>query len=61
MTVTLEFEPELEQRLLTQAREHGVSVNAYIQEIVRKQVRVAAAPQLQRGRSPSCRSVILAR
>jgi hypothetical protein len=52
MTVTLELEPELEQGLLTQAHERGVSVNAYLQEIVSKQVRAAAAPPAPKGEIP---------
>lgn len=52
MTVTIDLNPELEQGLLAQARERGVSLNAYLQEIVSKQVRVASAPAIPNGAAP---------
>ncbi len=41
MTVTLDLNPKIEQGLLAQASERGVSLAFYLQEIVSKQVRVA--------------------
>ncbi len=43
MTITLDLNPEIEQGLLAQARERGVSLDDYLQEIVSKQALVAAA------------------
>ena len=43
MTVTLELNPEIEEGLLAQARERGVSLHAYLQEIMARQARVASA------------------
>jgi hypothetical protein len=42
MTVTIDLKPEIEQGLLAQARERGVSLDAYVQEIVSQQVHSAA-------------------
>ena len=42
MRVTLDLNPDIEQGLLTQARERGISVSDYLQEIVSQQVRNAA-------------------
>lgn len=48
MTVTIDLNPELEQDLLAQARERGVSVSDYLRDIISKQVRdpgVKATPK----------------
>jgi hypothetical protein len=50
MTVTLELNPEIEQGLLAQARERGVSLGDYLQEIVSKQARAAASPAVGSGK-----------
>jgi hypothetical protein len=52
MTVTIDLNPEIEHRLLAQARERGVSVDTYLQEIVSKQVRVASTPAVADGTAP---------
>jgi len=39
MTVTLDLNPEVENGLLAQARERGISLGDYIQEIVAGQAR----------------------
>jgi hypothetical protein len=44
MTFTLNLDPEVEQQLLAQARERGVSLDAFLQEIVSQQARVARLP-----------------
>ena len=44
MTVTLDLKPDIEQELLAQARERGVSLDNYIQEIVSRQVRDTVTP-----------------
>jgi hypothetical protein len=49
MTVTLDLNPEVEQGLLALARERGVSLDAYLQEIVSKQVRGTAPPVAAKG------------
>ncbi len=41
MTVTLDLNPEIEQDLVAQARERGISVSDYLQDIVSRQVRDA--------------------
>ena len=43
MTVTLDLNPELEQRLLDQARERGISLGDYLEEIVAGQAWCVAA------------------
>ncbi|MGA2581150.1 MAG: hypothetical protein ABSH24_34730 [Bryobacteraceae bacterium] len=43
MTITLDLDPEIEKGLLTQARERGISLGDYLQEIVAGQARGAAA------------------
>lgn len=42
MTVTLDLNPEVEQGLLALARERGVSLDAYLQDLVSQQVRLEA-------------------
>jgi hypothetical protein len=51
MTVTLELNPEFEQGLLAQARERGVSLDAYLQEIIARQVRAASGSRAA-GKGP---------
>ncbi len=53
--------PEFEQGLLAQARESGISLDAYLQEIVSKQVRVAAVPAAADGKAVTVPFGILAR
>ena len=43
MTVTLDLKPEIEKELLAQARERGISLGDYLQEVVAGQVRGVAA------------------
>jgi hypothetical protein len=50
MTVTLELNPEIEQGLLTQARERGVPLDAYLQEILSKQASLNNAAEVERGK-----------
>jgi hypothetical protein len=49
MIVTLDLTPEIEQVLLAQARERGVSLDAYLQEIVSRQAREAISSAPSRG------------
>jgi hypothetical protein len=49
MTITLDLKPEIEQRLVAQARERGVSLDAWLQEIVSRQARMSAAPVATSG------------
>jgi hypothetical protein len=42
MTVTLDLNPEIEEGLLAQARERGISLSEYLQEIVAGQARSIA-------------------
>ncbi len=44
MTVTLNLNPEIEQGLVAQAHERGISVDVLLEEIVSKQSRVAVSP-----------------
>ena len=43
MTVTLDLSPEIEKGLLAQARERGISLGDYLQEIVARHARGVAA------------------
>ena len=43
MTVTIDLNPEVEKELLAQARERGMSLSDYLQEIVAGQARGVAA------------------
>ena len=44
MTITLDLKPEIEHGLMAQARERGVSLEAWLQEIVSRQARMSLAP-----------------
>lgn len=44
MTVTLSLNPEVEKGLLARARERGVSLNDYLQELVTREAGLIAAP-----------------
>jgi hypothetical protein len=48
MIVTLDLKPEIEQILLAQARGHGVSLDAYLLEIVSRQAR-SISPEGSKG------------
>ena len=51
MTVTLDLSPEIEKGLLAQARERGISLSDYLQEIVAGQARrVAGLAELSHKR-----------
>lgn len=39
MSIILELPPEIEKSLLAQAQAHGVSLSAYVQEIVAREAR----------------------
>ena len=43
MTVTLDLSPEVKDKLLAQARERGVSLQEYLQEIVAREAHVLTA------------------
>jgi len=43
MTVTLNLNPEVEKGLAARAREHGVSLDDYLQEIVAREAAVPAS------------------
>jgi hypothetical protein len=51
MTVPFDLNPELEQGLLAQARERGVSVGDYLREIVSRQVRDTASQAAPKGKT----------
>ncbi len=53
MTVTLDLNPEIEQRLQTLASERGVSLAVCLQEIVSKQVRVGPTRVATKGKAPN--------
>ena len=44
MTVTLNLNPEVEKGLLARARERGVSLDDYLQEIVTREAGVSPSP-----------------
>jgi hypothetical protein len=44
MTVTLNLDPEVEKGLTARARERGVSLDDYLQEIVAREAGVRASP-----------------
>ena len=43
MTITVDIEPEVEQELLAQASAHGISLTAYLEEVVVRAVRAQEA------------------
>ena len=51
MTVTLDLNPELEQSLLAQAHERGVSVDDYLREIVSRQVHGVTSQAASKGKT----------
>ncbi len=50
MTLTLTLNPEVEQGLLTQAQEQGVSLDDYLQELLEKQASISNAAAIERGK-----------
>ncbi len=50
MTVTLELKPETERGLLTQARERGVTLDAYLQQVLSELASVNNAAEVERGK-----------
>ena len=53
MIVTLDLNPEVEQGLLDLARERGVSVDAYLGDIVSQQVIDAVPPAPAKAKTPT--------
>ncbi len=51
MTITLDLNPEVEESLAAKAKERGVSLEAYVKEIVSQQI-LAGAPSTQRDKVP---------
>jgi hypothetical protein len=49
MTITLDLQPEIEKGLLAQATARGLSLSAYVKEIVVREVQVS--PELPRRRT----------
>jgi hypothetical protein len=48
MTVTLDLSPEVREKLLAQARERGISLHDYVQEIVAREAHLATVlPSIQ--------------
>ena len=52
MTITLDLKPEVEESLAANAKARGLSLEAYLQEIVSEQVHLAEAPAIQRDKIP---------
>jgi hypothetical protein len=52
MTVTVDLNPEIAKGLMAQARERGVSLADYLQEIVTRQARLATASRTANGKAP---------
>jgi hypothetical protein len=53
MTVTLKLDPDVEKGLIARARERGVSLDAYLQEIVAREAGVSRSPSLIEARNLS--------
>ena len=53
LSVTLNLTPEVERGLTAQAREHGVSLNEYLQEIVTRAARLSTALPLPKAKNLS--------
>jgi hypothetical protein len=45
MNITLTLDPEVEKGLLARARERGLTLDAYLEELVTKEAALAAATQ----------------
>jgi hypothetical protein len=52
MTITLDLKPEVEESLAANAKARGLSLEAYLQEIVGEQVHLAETPTIQRDKIP---------
>lgn len=46
MTITVELPPEIEKRLLAQARDRGLSLDAYVQEFLARSAQKQLPPKL---------------
>jgi len=42
MNITLTLDPEVEKGLLARAQEHGLTLDAYLEDLVKKEARLAA-------------------
>ncbi|HEY4365151.1 MAG TPA: hypothetical protein VGN17_29585 [Bryobacteraceae bacterium] len=49
MTVKLELAPDIEAGLLTKAQANGLSLEAYVEQVLREQVRAESSPALMRS------------
>lgn len=51
MTITLNLAPDIEQGLLAQAQDKGVSITDYVEEIIERQARQAARMSIAEKRN----------
>jgi hypothetical protein len=49
MTVNLELTPDVQADLLVQARESGLSLEAYIEQVIQERVRPSVHPEITRS------------
>ncbi len=49
MTVTVRLEPEIEERLLAQARAQGISLDAYLRTVIEQAAAVGSRPGVSLG------------
>ena len=57
MTITLDFQPDIEQGLLAQAQARGVSIADYVKEIVAREVHIPEAP-IEGVSAPEARNLV---
>jgi hypothetical protein len=54
MTVKLQLKPEVEAGLLAQAQERGLSLEAYLEQVLQERSRTLTPPSIDPAGGPAC-------